>query len=775
MDYDDEVITEVEVEKDYDEPEVVYDESAVNLVFDFIKTKKGKECLKRISTKVDEDFKSDWDSSEEYREKQKANWKMLSGDLPRKSWPFKDAANPSVPIVLENISRICARATAELFGDWQTILVATPNGADDEDVSSWVTRHMNWQFNEQIPDFKRQIGHRGILTFFFQGDVAGHSYYDPELRMNRHEILTCDNFVTPFVHVTTMPDFSDCPHYTKVLRFYRHQLESRKATQSKSGEWVGEWFDVDKVLKKSPPSWDDEPDAPLAEAIGETLGTTPESTHSDKKLGGETAPFTLLWYEGWIRLPNQDKDRWCQVIQDKASRCILSLALHERDNWQDRERFEGQMAEKDAFSQMMSQFKMAQQEHAALEAQTQGQVEQLATALEQGQASGQMIVARANELQAAVPPPPQPPPPPNWMLDKLVPEVDEKTGEELPPPDPMSLEPDPIRKEPIRLFTHGVCLEPLQGNLGLGFGIVQCDLARSANTALSQFTDQATLSNAKGFITAGLEFEDDFEIGPGVVNKAKGAIGQNLRDHIMPLDPGAANPQLKEIVELMMTTAQSSIQSPNVLSGEAGKSGETAKGLMGRIEQATKQLSVPTGKYADFVVNIGKNNAYLNSVFLPEEEIVRLLNTESQQYEDIKIGRGLYEKGYRFQMRADLRFATQVQKIEEADQLVQMWLQVPTLAMNAAFGYMTIKQALIARGRYDLVQLLGAPPPPMAQFPVPMQGPPPGAPPGPHDPPPPNGSAGPPPGQPGPSQGPPPGPPPGAPAPNAPSPGGPPS
>jgi hypothetical protein len=86
--------------------------------------------------------------------------------------------------------------------------------------------------------------------------------------------------------------------------------------------------------------------------------------------------------------------------------------------------------------------------------------------------------------------------------------------------------------------------------------------------------------------------------------------------------------------------------------------------------------------------------------------------------------------------------------------MVQMWLQVPPLTMNAAFGYMTIKQALIARGRYDLVQLLGAPPPPMMNFPVPNQGPPPGQP---GAPPPGNGPppSGPQPNAPPPPQGPP--------------------
>jgi hypothetical protein len=759
MNEDDVIEVEVEKPKDAEEEVVIqYDEDATNLVPIFAETKEGKEYLKRISDKVSSDFQADWDSSSDYRDRRKADWKIFAGDLPPKEFPFKDAANPHVPLMLENLSRLCFRATGELFGDWQTILSAVPMGADDENVANFVTRHMNWQFNEQIPDFKRQIGHRGILTFFAHGDVVIHSYYDPETRLNRHEVLTCDNFVTPFMHVTTMPDFSDCPHYTKILRFYRHQLEARR----------DDWYDVDKVLKKTHPSWDDDPESPLAEAVGETQGISPENSDSDKKLGGETSPYTLLWYEGWLRLPNQDKDRWCQVILDKHSKCILNLMIHERANWQDRERFNGQMQEKEMFSQAMQQHQMMLQAHEAATMQHQqvlGEVDsrlsglagELGDALKSGQMDGQNAVdllhGQSSELDGmlpgAPPPPPSAPPPPNWMLEQLVP------GEDGAMPDPMSIEPEPIRREPVYLFTHGVCIEPLHGNLGLSYGIIQADLNRAANTALAQFTDAATLNNCSSYITSGLEFEGgDLDLSPGAINKAKGSIGQELKNHIMPIQPAPASPQLMDVVKLSIDTAQSSIQSPNVLSGEAGKSGETARGLMGRIEQATKQLSVVTGKYADVVVQVGKNNAYLNSVFLPDEEIVRLLNTESQRYEELKIGKGLYEKGYKFQLRADLRFATQVQKIEEADSVLQMCLQVPPLSMNASIVYTAIKQAFIARGRYDLVQKLGAPPPDQQQFPVP--GPPPG----------PGG----PPGQPGAGA-----PPPGGPQPNAPAPQGPPS
>ncbi len=190
---------------------------------------------------------------------------------------------------------------------------------------------------------------------------------------------------------------------------------------------------------------------------------------------------------------------------------------------------------------------------------------------------------------------------------------------------------------------------------------------------------------------------------------------------------------LKEIVDLSIAQAQSSIQSPNVLSGEAGKSGETAKGIMARIEQATKQLSVVSSKYGDFVLRILKNNAYLNSAFLRDEEIAAIFNSETDRFDEVKFGRKLYERNYQVVLKSDLRFTTNVQKVEEADELVMMAMKLPPLQANPAFLYAVIKGALKSRGRMDLIQLLGAPPPPPQTFlppPPPVPPGPPGARPG---------------------------------------------
>lgn len=673
-----------------------------------------------------------------------------------------NSANPHLPLMLENLSRLCFRATGELFGDWSNVFGVTPVGPDDDNVAEILSKHGNWQISQQIADFKRQLGHRGVLAFFAHGDVVCHSFYDEGTKSNRHEILTCDSFVTPYQHVSTMPDLSDCPHYTKILRLYGHELEAKR----------GVWEDVDRVLSKSRPSWDDDPDAPLAEATAATLGKTAEDDgNSDDELGGKSSPYKLLWYEGWLRLPNQDRERWCQVVQDKATKCIMYLRIHERPKWQDRERYEAQIRERDGYvaatqqhAQMMGQYQQAQMQQ---EMQHQAIADHGAELVMQNAGPAPAIIDQMHQAQGQIPglpPPPPPPMMPTWVQKKL-----EEAPPELGPmgqpvqPDPSMVEPDPIEREPIYLFAHQVCIEPMTGNLGISYGRVQADFNRAANIALAQVTDAATLSNATSYVAWGLEFEDgELDLSPGKVNKVTGAIGTNIKDHMMPLQTGQASPQLFEIVKLSMDQAQASIQSPGVLSGEEGKSGETKGGILSRIEQATKQLSVVTAKYGDFVRQVLINNAYLNSIFLPEDEIQQVFNTESGRYEELKLGRRLYERNYRVTLKSDLQFKANAQRIEEADELVKMWLQIPALTMNPMFGYAVLKGCLVARGRQDLVQLMGAPPsppggamPPFVGMPPPPQPgePAPGAP-GPGGPRP----NGPPPG--GPSPGMPPGPPP---------------
>lgn len=657
-----------------DEP-FVYDDDSPNLVPDFMAHPIGKEELRKIADTVKTNFDAGWSGAEEYRRRFANDWKLFAGELPNKEWPWKNAANVHIPLMLEHISRLTARASSELFGDWQNVFGVVPLGPADDDVAEVLNKHGNWQIREQIPDFRRQMGDRMMLAFFWIGDVTVHSYYDPERKQNRHEVLTPDEFVTPFTFTSTMPDYSDVPWRCKICNYYRHQLEALK----------GDWFDVDKVLDGKSPSYDDTPDQEIARTVSQTQGQEePEESTSSQ---AQVAPYKILWYEGWMRLPNQEEDRLVQVIMHDASRTLLKITIHEEPDWQDAERYRRQEAELQGFreQQLMHSQQLSQLE------ETQQLIIQSGA---QDLAGPELVDAGLQQIQQSIPPLPVAP---HWLED----------------PDNPLAGPEPARRVPVHMFTHIVCIEPFVGGLGLSYGRMQADFNRATNVLTSQFIDSATLGNVNSYlVTDTVDFGSVEPIGPGDVRRVKGLVGDELAKNIMKVPTQPANPQMMEMVDRIYGYARTSMQAPEILSGEPGKSGETYRGVSARIEQATKQLSVYTRKAADGLEQVLKNNAKLNARFLPDEEIVNIASHAMGQRTPIRVTRAMYERDYKAVIRADLRFATQQQRIQEANELLQFNQMVPQNQMNLAFAWQAAKKALVARGMEDMVPLLGPPPPP---------------------------------------------------------------
>lgn len=694
-------------EEEGKEPPFEYEDDEVNLVAAFEKHPVGQEALLAISKQVREDYKSAWDSTEEYRQRKTKNWEVFVGNLPKKQPPFQDAANVHVPLMIENISRNLMRAYAELFGDWDNVVGVASLGPDDEVMAQVLTLHSNWQIREQIIDFKRQQW-RGMTIFFVNGDVTSHSYYDPVRECNRHDMLTVDEFVVPYAYTSVMPDWSDVPFRIKIMRAYKHEIEARRTT----------WEHVDALLEKPPQGFDASIEQPAAQSTARAEGIEPDEVD-------QAAPYLLLWYEGWLELPNQDGQRFCRVVADADSDKIFELAIHEQPDWQDQQRY-------DAEIEQLQRFHVEEEQHATMMAEfdrQRGELEQtIAFARDMGADDTNMqlqgLMSEHQQLlqaQAGV----LPPQPPAW--------VDPED------PDPV---PQPVKMKPVHLFAHGTCLENIHGNLGLGYGQIQADHNRVANTALSQFTDAATGANLWNVFTNDLvEFDggNQMQLGWGKVIRCT-FTGDDIRKALFPMKPDPANPQLLEVVKFTQQTASSSMQSPDVLSGAPGKSGEPFRGILARIEQATKQLSVLTRRYADFLLWQIKNNALLNSIYLKDEEFFSVAlrggspiwqaipeeyrkttaptkpelgsgMPEGKTLGQFKIGRKMYVRNYHVELRSDLRFVSQSQKIQEADELVMMGKSIPYLQGNQRYQYHAVRKALIARGHYDMVDTLGPEPP----------------------------------------------------------------
>lgn len=664
---------DVEGEEEEEDKILVYDDDEPNLVAVFVRSQPGRESLKDIAKRVLEDRDDAFEKSEEYRDRRAEEWRIFSGELPPKTEPFEGCANSHVPICLENISRLQFRVLAELFGDWTNVFGVIPVGPDDQMDADMLSLHGNWQITEEIPDFSRQQG-RGTLIFFLNGDVTAHSYYDINRRQNRHEILTSDEFFTPYVYTTTMPDYSDVPYLIKILQYNKNEMEARR----------GIWYGVDEVIDRVKPSWDDEPDMPLNEAEAEVQHIVrPDMLR---------APYKLIHYEGWMDLPNQVRQRYVQVIMEPNTKGILHLSIHEEEDWRDRVRYDMEKTEWEQYHMAKSLY----EDKKAL-----SEVAENALLSDPNMEPDQMM-AKESMLQM-MPLEPEPVMP-LWM-----------EGDE-------TAQPAPVRRVPLHLFAHGVCIEPLTNDKGLGFGRIESDFNRAANVALSQFTDAATLANcAIHLISDLLEIERPTSIKPGDFKKVSNS-GPDLRNNIYKVEHQPANPQLMELVQMMYAWGQSSIQSPAVLSGEPGKSGETFRGIATRVEQATKQLSVATRNYSMFLTQILRNNAKINSYYLPEEEFMMVNNHRMKMMDRIRVGREMYRRDYRVTFRSDLQFTSEAARVQEADQLVQLSMFGP-LQQNLSFAHAAISKALEARGHEDMIPKLGPKPPdPQTPFGLPPTG-----------------------------------------------------
>jgi len=406
-------------------PDLYYDEESPNLVDVFMGHPEGEKTLGEIGDRVIRDFDADWDASEERRNQFKKDWGIFSGNLPKKTYPFAESANTHVPIAFENTTRNWMRAYSELFGDWQDVFGVSPLGPEDEEMATLLTLHGNWQLRQQIPDFKRQMA-RATLLFFFLGDVTIHSYWNPEIQQNRHEVLTLDEFVVPYGKTSTMPDYSDVPHRTKILKLYRHEIEARKDM----------WANVDEVIKDHIPSLEDEPEETISDHLAKAKGLEPEV---NEEKSPPNAPWKFLQYEGWLRLPNQEADRFCKVVVEYKSKKVMELLIQEEPDWQDVQRMESQQQELDDYRAQMQAFlqqqqaqqqaldQMTQMAHTAAPSMGPAQTEAVNQGIEQAQAASTQL---------------QPPTPPTWTQSPDAP---------MNPDDPTTA-PAPAKRVPVHLF-----------------------------------------------------------------------------------------------------------------------------------------------------------------------------------------------------------------------------------------------------------------------------------------------------------------------------------
>lgn len=665
-----------------------------NLVPYFAESEEGRKFLASIADQVMRDTQRGIDNSEEYREKRRRNYQMLTGTLPAKSFPFDKCANVHSPVMMERLLRLVSNVFAEFFNMRDTIFGVQPTGPDDYENAEILSLHGNWQMRNQLTDFPYQQ-ERALMEFFGAGSTFCHSWYDEERGRNRHDTLNCEELFIPYVYTTLQVDMSDVPWKTRVVRKYKHEVQAigRRGT----------WARTDQVVTKSPPAWD------VLVATVREAGQRHEGIVAPES--DPTAPYVFYDYSGWARMPAESDARPICAVVDVTTKTVVQLYVRDEEDWEDRLRFEHQQKELEAYQSDTAAFQEATQAEQKLR--------------ERMQMPDIMPDERESIMTALKMEPLQPPQQPKWW-DGVSP-------------------PEPIKRVPIENFSHGRCADNPAGALGLSFGQALGDLNRLVDEAYNRLYDAATLANIWSIITPeNLDLgSNTIALAPGKILKAKGFTGEQLRNQIVELRPSPPNPDLMNIIKFASENADSAVAAPGVLSGEAGKSGETFRGIATRVERATKQLSAAGIKYLSFLEQILKNNARLNSLFMPDETIIQVANhfmdvrnhtidpTTGQPQSQIRVSRELYRRNYSVTFTADTRFTSQAQRIAEADEILAMAGQIPQLATNQSFMYAAVSECLRARGKANMVHMLGPAPPAPTQSsftPPPMPPGPPGAP-----------------------------------------------
>lgn len=666
---------EVELEPKAEE----YDENAKNLVPFFLGSEAGKVFLADLAKRVTKECDAAVENSENQRTERKRVWEMLAGRRKRANGPWEHCADPKTFIALERVHRLSSRFYVEIFASNPNIFVVNKNGPDDGDAII-LTEHSNWQFREEQTDF---LPHqrRALMIYTALGTVYFKSGRDFARNRNRHSTLTGDDLILPFAYTAVEVDLSDMPWKAEVLRLYRDEVEAR--------EDDGDFANLDKVLERA----DSHDDDPITESARVSMANLTGIMPDDDK-ESSASPFFFLEYHGTAKLPGDEKRRPVCVTVHPKTQAVVKLYIREEEDWKDRVRFDQQLKQLELYQQAVSQYDgvMSEYQQAATDWELSG---------------GAMMGAPQPEMPMMAAPPP-----PSWLAESI------------------DGQPAPVRKVPMELYTRADFVPNIPDMEGIGFGNILVSLEETANTALAHFLDAAELGNASMFVSAeGVMPKKDTKFGPGVHLRLQNISPEQVQTAIKELRATNANPQLMETARYLSDVADSAIAAPAVLSGEPGKSGETAQGISLRAEMAAKQLTAGALTYITALSNIARNNAKLNALFMRDEEVFRVSGKVADPQ---RIKRSMYQRDFNISFTADTRLVGQIQRIAEKDQLVAMAGQIPYLQSNAAFVYEAVKQALEARGATELVEMMGArpePPPMFGQPPAPPPGVvPPGAP-----------------------------------------------
>lgn len=657
----------------------------VNLV-EILQDKRGQAWLKKEAKRAIRELKADLESRKDYMATCAKHIELFAQKQETMSGPAEGAVKPALPFLAKVALRIWARVKSMVLQNEPTVV---PTGPEDRDRSLRVTQHMTWQRRAKNPEWAPGMS-ASIMLWTVGGSLFRWSGWDPLRNRIFYDYMTPSDFVLPYTFRDPTPSMENVPRITRILRKPRHEIEAL-------GD-AGFYFGVDKLF---PPYADDESEDGDEDKAGTTgAGATGEDEEYAKPIGksddedddpvkeavdliqGVEEPaspdveghFELLERYAWARLPGEKRQKPVCLTIEKSTLRVLRLVVREEDDPLDRRRYE----QEQAANWVKHKNLMAQYEAA---------------------------------MQASMTPDPTTGQPSSAPL----------------PSAPVLEEPEPVRKRVINPFVHYVFFRNPYGIYGFGVGLIAAGPNEIANCLMGEDIVARRFANIQmGFISNEATLDKgDQQARYGHFKELKVPIDQ-MQNAIVPFRFAPPSGNIMEVVEKLEHEIEEAMSAGNLLSGEPGRSHETATEFKGRMGQAMSAMSAAAEEFMSSLTVEYKNQARLNATYLSETEYFYVTepdpeNPRKKTTIQKQVTRAEYAEDYDITFSSDARLATDLELAENALAGYKLIREDPDAAKDPNLRLKSLKMALQALKLKELSDELPdevpppEPPKPMAQ------------------------------------------------------------
>lgn len=239
------------------------------------------------------------------------------------------------------------------------------------------------------------------------------------------------------------------------------------------------------------------------------------------------------------------------------------------------------------------------------------------------------------------------------------------------------------RIEPVEYFTKFSFIpNPDGGIYDVGFGLLLGALNHTVNTTTNQVLDAGTLKNLQaGFIGRGIRIKGGSNrFQPGEWKQAD-FTGDDIKKNIFPLPASEPSEVLLKLFEALVTSAKELASVSEISTGKLPGQNTPATTTQISVEQSLKVFTAIYKRLYRALTKEYEKLFQLNKLFLPDEKIYFLLNTENQP-EEQALFKTDYKDDLQVKPNADPNVVSDAQELARAQALFEIsqsplggWLQ----------------------------------------------------------------------------------------------------